>query len=244
MKLRQLVLLVLADGRADTALEDALRDAGLDVLHVSRADDAPGAARSSPPDVVLVDAALSRVADAVAAAIPAGTRLLRVQPLRDARGDRGWLLEPDLGVSPPLDARALARRVVAVARPRAARMEPGLVRCGAVRVDVAAHRAFVGARELGLTSLELRLLATVLAGAGRVLSREQLLRDVWGVQARSETRTIDTHMKRLRAKLGDARGVVETVRNVGWRARAAPAPPATTSPTRAAGPGPRPARTR
>ncbi len=68
-----------------------------------------------------------------------------------------------------------------------------------------------------LTPLEFRLLATLISRVGRVQSREQLLMDVWDVSGEAETRTVDTHVKRLREKLGVARDQLETVRGVGYR---------------------------
>ena len=71
--------------------------------------------------------------------------------------------------------------------------------------------------EVNLTALEFRLLMVLLARRGRVLSREALLDQVWGLQAEVETRTVDTMMKRLRDKLGAAGRYLETVRGVGYR---------------------------
>jgi two-component system phosphate regulon response regulator PhoB len=68
-----------------------------------------------------------------------------------------------------------------------------------------------------LTALEFRLLVTLLERRGGVQSREVLLRDVWGIESSITTRTVDTHIKRLREKLGDAAPLIETVRGVGYR---------------------------
>jgi two-component system phosphate regulon response regulator PhoB len=84
-------------------------------------------------------------------------------------------------------------------------------------VDVDAHRAFVDGVEMDLTPLEFRLLSTFMSRLGRVQSREQLLEDVWEMSPDVETRTVDTHVKRLREKLGSGRDVLETVRGIGYR---------------------------
>jgi two-component system phosphate regulon response regulator PhoB len=68
-----------------------------------------------------------------------------------------------------------------------------------------------------LTALEFRLLTTFIRRKGRVQSRERLLDDVWGIDVEVTTRTVDTHVKRLREKLGDAGRYIETVRGVGYR---------------------------
>ena len=70
---------------------------------------------------------------------------------------------------------------------------------------------------LDLTPLEFKLLSTLVTRAGRVQSRERLLSDVWEMSSELETRTVDTHVKRLREKLGAGRDLLETVRGVGYR---------------------------
>jgi two-component system phosphate regulon response regulator PhoB len=88
---------------------------------------------------------------------------------------------------------------------------------GVLEVDPDAHRAWVGGSEIALTALEFRLLHTFASRKGRVQTREALLRDVWGIDADVTTRTVDTHVKRLREKLGDAGTYIETLRGVGYR---------------------------
>lgn len=88
---------------------------------------------------------------------------------------------------------------------------------GRIRLDPLAHRVWVDEREVVLTALEFRLLATFLERRGRALTRELLLETVWGIEADITTRTVDTHVKRLREKLGPAGGYIETLRGVGYR---------------------------
>lgn len=88
---------------------------------------------------------------------------------------------------------------------------------GRLHVDAAAHRVKVDGDEVVLTALEFRLLWTLLQRKGRVQSRDTLLNDVWGISADVTTRTVDTHVKRLREKLGPAGAYVETLRGVGYR---------------------------
>jgi two-component system phosphate regulon response regulator PhoB len=71
--------------------------------------------------------------------------------------------------------------------------------------------------EVSLTALEFKLLSTLAACRGRVKTRDALLGEVWGLHMNVETRTVDTHVKRLREKLGDAGVLIETVRGVGYR---------------------------
>ena len=86
-----------------------------------------------------------------------------------------------------------------------------------LRVDPERHRCFVQEQEIELTAKEFRLLATLMSRPGRVMTRERLLDEVWGSEITVTSRTIDTHLKRLREKLGPAGDLIETVRGVGYR---------------------------
>jgi two-component system phosphate regulon response regulator PhoB len=116
--------------------------------------------------------------------------------------------------------RELVLRVNAVLRRMSqvpGEIETASMTVGPLRVDGSSHRTFVDEQEVGLTALEFRLLVVLLTRRGRVLSREALLDQVWGLQAEVETRTVDTMMKRLRDKLAAAGRYLETVRGVGYR---------------------------
>jgi len=79
------------------------------------------------------------------------------------------------------------------------------------------HTVFVEGRPIDLTATEFRLLKLLLERKGRVQSRENLLVNVWNYDTDTETRTIDTHVRRLREKLGPCAAIIETVRGVGYR---------------------------
>src|SRR5262249_4583578 len=131
----------------------------------------------------------------------------------------GFELGADDYVTKPFSVRELVLRVRAILRGRAARTDGAEVprKLGLIRLDLEAHRCFVAEEEVILTAMEFNLLTTLMQRLGRVQSREQLLSDVWGITAEVETRTVDTHVKRLREKLGPARDYIETVRSVGYR---------------------------
>jgi two-component system phosphate regulon response regulator PhoB len=132
----------------------------------------------------------------------------------------GFELGADDYVVKPFSVRELVLRLRAVARRAGAGRRPAErppEQVGPIRVDVDAHRAFVDGAEVQLTPLEFRLLTTFMARLGRVQSREQLLEDVWEMSSEVETRTVDTHVKRLREKLGSGRDLLETVRGIGYR---------------------------
>ena len=138
----------------------------------------------------------------------------------------GFEVGADDYVAKPFSLRELMLRVRAVLRranPNEAATdeeEEEELRFGLLRVDVPGHRTWVGDEEITLTALEFRLLVTLLTRKGRVQTRDRLLDDVWGIQADVTTRTVDTHIKRLREKLGAAGDYVETLRGVGYRFKA------------------------
>jgi two-component system phosphate regulon response regulator PhoB len=135
----------------------------------------------------------------------------------------GFEVGADDYVVKPYSVRELMLRIRALLR-RAHRVEgePSTIRFGRLRIDRDAHRAWVDDEELGLTALEFRLLHAFLSRRGRVQSRDALLSDVWGIDADVTTRTVDTHVKRLREKLGEAGAYIETLRGVGYRFKDAP----------------------
>ncbi|MCG8554671.1 MAG: DUF3501 family protein [Proteobacteria bacterium] len=94
---------------------------------------------------------------------------------------------------------------------------PEIVRSGAITVDLLGYRAWVDAHEVHLTPAEFRLLRELLGHPGQVRSRRELLRDAWDIRGNVVTRTVDTHVTRLRAKLGRAGSSIECVRGAGYR---------------------------
>jgi two-component system phosphate regulon response regulator PhoB len=129
----------------------------------------------------------------------------------------------DYVVKSNLSVRELVLRVRAVLRRHAADAElkpdrpPELLEWDHLRIDGEAHRVYVDGEEVALTATEFRLLLTLAGRVGRVQTRGALLQDVWDMPPDLNTRTVDTHVKRLREKLGAAADYVETVRGVGYR---------------------------
>jgi len=97
------------------------------------------------------------------------------------------------------------------------RDEEAVLRFGDLTIDHIAHRVSYKGREIGLTALEYKLLHYLASRSGMVLERGRLLEEVWGYQEDSYGRTVDTHMRRLRQKLGEAEACLETIRGVGYR---------------------------
>jgi len=133
----------------------------------------------------------------------------------------GFELGADDYVVKPFSVRELMLRIQAVIRrtqlPGTAAGTENELRFGRLRADRQAHRVWVDGQEVPLTPLEMRLLWTLYERRGRVQSRGTLLDEVWEASPENNTRTVDTHVKRLREKLGPAGAYVETVRGVGYR---------------------------
>ncbi len=133
---------------------------------------------------------------------------------------KGLELGADDYVTKPFSPRELVLRVAAVLRRAQAPAVAGGGRTlhgGPIAVDLSALRASIDGQELDLTPTEFRLLSTLLERRGRIQTRQQLLEAAWDIHARIETRTVDMHVQRLRAKLGDAADYIETVRGFGYR---------------------------
>jgi two-component system phosphate regulon response regulator PhoB len=219
-------ILIIDDERdLQTVLEYNLRQAGHEPLQALLGADGLRLARERRPDLVLLDLMLPDVA---------GTEICKTlkkdEATRDipvlmltAKGEEvdrvvGFELGADDYVVKPFSARELLLRIQAILRRAQAEPEARpLLEFGRLRVDREAHRVWVDGDEVELTALEFKLLVTLHDRRNRVQTRTVLLDDVWDIQADVTTRTVDTHVKRLRAKLGAAGDYVETVRGVGYR---------------------------
>jgi two-component system phosphate regulon response regulator PhoB len=181
--------------------------------------------RSSPPDLVVLDLMLPDVAGTdICRRIRADTELAGIPIIMlTAKADEvdrivGFELGADDYVTKPFSPRELTLRVGAVLRrkqPQAA--ASAFLEHGPLRLDPERHRCFVEGDEVELTAKEFELLQRLMMRPGRVMTRERLLDQVWGSDIAVTTRTIDTHLKRLREKLGPAGTLIETVRGVGYR---------------------------
>jgi two-component system phosphate regulon response regulator PhoB len=220
-----LVLIVEDEKDLAELLQFNLRQAGFETISARDGEEALARVRERTPDLVLLDLMLPDVPGTeVCKQLKTSPRTQRVPVIMvTARGEEvdrvvGFELGADDFVTKPFSVRELILRVRAVLR-RGPAGEPDALRekVGALRLDVAAHRAFVAEAEVELTALEFRLLTTFMSRVGRLQSRETLLRDVWGLAGGLQTRTVDTHVKRLREKLGEGRDQIETVRGAGYR---------------------------
>ena len=130
----------------------------------------------------------------------------------------GFELGADDYVTKPFSVRELILRVKVILKKQIDAVENNeLVEFGPIKLNLDAHEVLINDDEIILTALEFKLLKHLIQRRGRVQTRDQLLGDVWGYSSEITTRTVDTHIKRLREKLGTVGDYIQTVRGVGYR---------------------------
>jgi len=222
-----LVLIVEDDTDLRHVLDFNLKREGFETRLTTRGAEALRAIRERPPDLVLLDVMLPDLS---------GTdvcRQLKAEPstagipviLLTARAEEvdrinGFEIGADDFVAKPFSLRELILRIRAILR-RAAPAATGreVLSAGAFRIDLAGHRLQVDGVDVPSTLTELRILAQLVAGRGKVISRERLHSAARAESEDVSGRAIDTHIKRLRDKLGPHAAEIETVRGVGYRFR-------------------------
>jgi two-component system phosphate regulon response regulator PhoB len=203
-----------------------LSQAGFRVVTASDGQQALELARRERPDLVVLDLMLPVMPGTEVARILKQDEKSRAVPILmlTARGseiDRivGFELGADDYVVKPFSPRELVLRVQAILRREGGEnLEERLIFEPLV-IDLGAHIVSLKGKEIDLTTTEFKLLLRLARRPGRAFSRDQLLSDVWGYSGDLETRTVDTHMKRLRSKLGPVAIWIETVRGLGYRFR-------------------------
>jgi len=217
------VLVIEDEADLREVMDFNLTQAGHRVSLASNAEAGLRAVREQKPDLVLLDLMLPDMPGTeVCRRLKKGESSSDVKIIMvTAKGEEvdrvvGFELGADDYVTKPFSVRELLLRINAVLR-RSGSERVTSLSIGELRVDRDAHRVLVGEEEVTLTSLEFKLLVTLLERRERVQTRAVLLSDVWGLDSELETRTVDTHVKRLREKLGAAGRFIETVRGVGYR---------------------------
>jgi len=191
-----------------------------------RGDTALDAVRRKPPDLIVLDLMLPGLdgleltralkRDPATARIPLVMLTARAEEV-----DRvvGLELGADDYIAKPFSPRELTLRIKAVLRRGDGAPANAVLEAGSVQLDPSAHQVRLGGEPLALTATEFRLLQLLLERQGRVQTRAQLLSEVWGYAEDVDSRTVDTHVRRLRRKLGGEAERIETVIGVGYRLR-------------------------
>lgn len=120
-------------------------------------------------------------------------------------------------VAKPFGMMELVSRIKAVLRRSSRIQERTNLEAGGIRIDVKKHEVTVNGKPITLTLKEFELLEHLMRNRNIVLTRDQLLEDIWGYDFDGETRTVDVHIRTLRQKLGEKGAIIETVRGVGYR---------------------------
>lgn len=222
---KQRVLVV--DDEPDTIelIQFNLKNAGYDIVTASGGAEALRKARSTEPDLIILDLMLPELDGLQVCKLlrhdPA-TAKIPVLMLTAKASEVDRIVGLELGardyVTKPFSPRELILRVRnLLATEESDKEKPQTFTFGELFIDVPRHLVTVQRRPVELTATEFRLLTLLAERRGRVQSREQLLQDVWHYDNIIDTRTVDTHMRRLREKLGKASRFLDTVRGVGYR---------------------------
>ncbi len=219
------ILLVEDEPDIAEVLRFNLEKAGYTVECARRGDAALESIRRQSPALLILDLMLPGLdgleltrllkRDAATAQIPIVMLTAKGEEL-----DRivGLELGADDYIAKPFSPREVVLRIKAVLRRHAGEPDAkGRIEAGGIRLDAEAHRVEVRGKEIPLTATEFRLLKILLERRGRVQTRSRLLTDVWGYAEDVDSRTVDTHVRRLRRKLGSESDRIETLVGVGYR---------------------------
>ena len=221
------ILIIEDEPDIRTTLEYNLRKDDFDVIGVGSLGEARAAINSSSFSMILLDLMLPDGSGLDLCREIKGNKELSSTPIiiltaKDDEVDKvvGFELGADDYVTKPFSVRELILRIKAVLKrgvaPKAELVEVER-QFGDLTIDVDSHEVFVNSVQVTLTALEFRLLKQLVDRRGRVQSRDQLLSDVWGYSSDVTTRTVDTHIKRLREKLGTMGKYIQTIRGVGYK---------------------------
>lgn len=219
------ILVVDDESDAVELISFNLKNAGFEVISAVDGAEAIRKARTFGPHLVVLDVMLPEIdglevcklmrRDPVTSNVPILMLTARATEL-----DRvlGLELGADDYVTKPFSPRELVLRIKRLLRLRDEPVnKPERFEFRELTVDLPRHLASVNGRRIDLTATEFKLLALLMERRGRVQSREQLLRDVWNYDNMIDTRTVDTHVRRLREKMGRTAKYLDTVRGVGYR---------------------------
>jgi two-component system phosphate regulon response regulator PhoB len=207
-----------------------LKAEGYKILIADNGESGLAKAKAEAPNLIVLDLMLPKMSGLeVCKALKREAATARIPIIMlTAKSDEvdrivGLELGADDYVTKPFSPRELLLRVQSVLRRSSAGGEKQeRIKVGEILLDHSRHEVLVRNQPIELTATEFRLLAILMERRGRVQTRDRLLNDVWGYESVIDTRTVDTHVRRLREKLGPLADYVETVRGVGYRMSESP----------------------
>lgn len=220
------VLIVEDENDIRQNLAFSLKREGFNIIEAADGEQALAAAMSKKPDIVLLDLMIPKIDGlSVCKRLQAAPETENIPVIMlTAKGEEiDRIVGLELGAADyivkPFSLREVALRIKGVLKRRVEVRPEQVLRCDEIVLDPSSHRANVAGDPLDLTITEFKLLQDLIQHAGHVRSREQLLDSVWDYNFEGFARTVDSHIKRLRAKLGDYGSLIETVRGIGYRAK-------------------------
>lgn len=223
---KQTLLVVEDESDIRELLAFNLTREGYAVIEAADGKEGLALARSRKPDLIVLDVMLPGMDGfSVCRELEKNAETVSIPIIMlTARGETvdrilGLELGADDYMVKPFHVRELLLRIRAILRRQHQAMQGSLRSHHGVSIDGEAHRVSVDGQPVELTATEFRLLEDLLSHPGRVRTREELLSSVWGYQFEGYARTVDTHVRRLRGKLGESAAIVETVRGVGYRCK-------------------------
>lgn len=207
------------------ALAYNFKKEGFNTIEFSNGEDCLQEVNKKKPDVLILDIMLPGISGLdVCREIRSDEALSNIAIIMlTAKGEEidrivGFELGADDYVTKPFSVRELILRVkVILKKQKESSQNGGIINIGPISINHDAHEVKINDQEVILTALEFKLLDHLLRRKGRVQTRDQLLGDVWGYSSEVTTRTVDTHIKRLREKLGATGDLIQTIRGVGYR---------------------------
>jgi len=222
---KERILIIEDDKHISKLVKYNLEKAGYDATVAVSGEEAFGVLDKEQVDLIILDIMLPKMDGfEVCRSIKQETKFKNIPiVMLTAKGEEvdrivGLELGADDYIVKPFSPRELVLRIKAILRRgKIEESKKDILTAGILTVDIPRHKVTVNEKEVELTSMEFKLLVTLMDRHGRVQTRDGLLSEIWDIHAEIFTRTVDTHIKRLREKLGKAGKYIETVVGLGYK---------------------------
>jgi len=222
---KERILIIEDDKHISKLVKYNLEKAGYDATVAVSGEEAFGVLDKEQVDLIILDIMLPKMDGfEVCRSIKQETKFKNIPiVMLTAKGEEvdrivGLELGADDYIVKPFSPRELVLRIKAILRRgKIEESKKDILTAGILTVDIPRHKVTVNEKEVELTSMEFKLLVTLMDRHGRVQTRDGLLSEIWDIHAEVFTRTVDTHIKHLREKLGKAGKYIETVVGLGYK---------------------------